>query len=288
MFGTEKFALYTLLNNYAGTGMLAFLRSGSSNNVPKTLADLIASSRAVVDMKYMAQTSDSDNNFQRRFSRARGMLPFGGYGAPRTVSVAGVPTKIYAVYPEYTRITNLVGSSKAANLIVAQGALGIELQALTTAWAVGEMVEYDFGRTLKFRSIYALAISGFDALYQDIATGVWTPIVLNTGMTEGLDFSARKIRLVCKSAGQNNVFQFYAEQGTAFTQTPITHAVLVPSTIATSSYITVLSAVDDEYLGMVLDINTDFVLDITQTGKYGHPNISDITIPFIASVGETI
>ncbi|QZE59322.1 hypothetical protein MPK66_gp078 [Erwinia phage pEa_SNUABM_2] len=293
MLVSEKSALYQLLQT-AGTtanthGFMAFFRNGNSNNVPKSFLDLVATSRCVVEYKYQQQTQDPNNTYCRVFSRGRSMMPIGGYGQGRTcydaVNKRNIQT--YAVYPEYSRFNLTAGISKSPQQIMAMvGAASEIANEIGSGWSGDDYVEYDYGRTLRFRSFFVPSIAGINAgnvrfEYQDPTTLVWTRIVVVAGMNDGFDIVARKLRLITNGTATNSDMYFtpYVERGSEFVVAALTHIVLVPLTLANpSSTQAYLSQVQEDYYGIVLDIGTDLTVSTPSIGQYGQMAVPDLTI----------
>lgn len=293
MLVSEKSALYQLLQ-VAGvsantSGFMAFFRNGSSSNVPKSFLDLVATSRCAVEYKYQQQTTDANNTLCRVFSRGRSMMPIGGYGQGRmcfdAVNQRSVQT--YAVYPEYSRFNLTTGVSKTPQQIMAMvGAASEVVNEIGSGWSADDYVEYDYGRTLRFRSFFVPSVAGINFgnvrfEYQDPTTLVWTRIPVVAGTNDGLDIVARKLRLIMNGTSSTSDMYFtpYAERGSEFVQAALTHVVLVPLTQAnpsgTQAY---LSQVQDDYYGMVLDIGTDLTVSTPSIGQYGQMAVPDLTI----------
>ncbi|AWY08357.1 hypothetical protein HOT49_gp080 [Erwinia phage vB_EamM_Alexandra] len=293
MLVSEKVALYQLLQTVGTTanthGFAAFFRNGSSNNVPKSFLDLVATSRCAIEYKYQQQTADPNNTLCRVFSRGRSLMPIGGYGQGRTVfdKTTQKNVQTVAVYPEYSRLTLTPGVSKSPQQIMAMVSAGAEINpSVAGTWSANDALEYDYGRTLRFRSLFIPTIAGINAgnvrlEYQDPTTLVWTRIVVVAGMNDGLDFVARKLRLTMNgtAASDNMIFTPYAERGSDFVVAALSHVVLVPLTQAyaasTQSY---MSQLQEDYFGIVLDIGTDLVPGTASIGQFGQMAVPDLTI----------
>lgn len=293
MITSEKQALYQLLQTVGATanasGWAAFFRNGSSNNVPKTFVDLVASSRAAVELKYQAQVADPNGILCRQFSRVRSLMPIGGYGQGRVTfdPVTKQAVQTYAVYPEYSRYTPSAGWSKTPQQVMANlAACSDVVVGIAPNYDSGDTVEYDYGRTLRFRSFFVpnaatINVGNIRLEYQDPTTLVWTRITVTTGMNEGLDIVARKLRLSMNGTSSTNQLTFvpYAEKASDFVVAAFTHAVLVPLTNAVpTSTATYLGATQDDYYGLVLDVGTDITLGTPSIGQYGTMAVSDFTI----------
>lgn len=286
MLISEKAAMAQLLIAVVGTsGFAVFMRSGSSANVPRSLMDMIATSRAAFEYKYSAQAANPNGLRVQQFTRGRSLLPTGGYGQKRTVLIDGIPTVTCVAYPEYSRLTPMVGHTKTVQTLLAQNQAAYDVTSNTPTWNVGEVVEYDFGRSLRFRSVFASSAAAwssayFSLTYLDPNTGLWVPFTLTAILTDGLDFTTRKIRVTGKAALAEFVsYQFYAEPGVAFAQVPLTHAVLVPLNMTPAiagAYFN--TAQQDDYLGLVVDIGTEMRLDAAQTGRYVNISAADLSI----------
>ena len=293
MLVSEKSALYQLVQT-AGTtanthGFMAFFRNGNSNNVPKSFLDLVATSRCAVEYLYQQQTTDVNNTICRVFSRGRSVMPIGGYGQGRMYYDITTNRNIqtYAVYPEYSRFNLTTGISRSPQQIMAMvGAASDILNTIGSSWSADDSVEYDYGRTLRFRSFFIASVAGINLgnvrfEYQDPTTLVWTRIAVSVGMNEGFDIVARKLRLSMNGTSTVNDMYFtpYAERGSEFVVAALTHIVLVPLTLAnptsTQAY---LSQVQDDYYGMVLDIGTDLTVSTPSIGQYGQMAVPDLTI----------
>ncbi|QZE59991.1 hypothetical protein pEaSNUABM35_00074 [Erwinia phage pEa_SNUABM_35] len=293
MLVSEKSALYQLLQTVGTTanthGFMAFFRNGSSSNVPKSFLDLVATSRCAVEYKFQQQTTDANNTFCRVFSRGRSMMPIGGYGQGRTYFDPVTKTNIqtFAVYPEYSRFTLTANINKSPQQIMAMvGACSDIANDIGSGWSVDDMVEYDYGRTLRFRSFFVPSVSGINAgnvrlEYQDPTTLVWTRITVVAGMNAGLDIVARKLRLRMNGTASTSDMYFtpYAEKGSDFVSASLTHVVLVPLTqpnpSTTQSY---LSQTQEDYYGLVLDVGADLTIGTTNIGQYGQMAVPDLTI----------
>lgn len=269
---------------------MAFFRTGSSTNVPKAFADMLATSRAAAEYRYVTQVTESSGLLGRQYTRGRGILPIGGYGAARTSPANNVelPTT-YAVYPEFSRLVSPTAvPNKTPQQACAVVACAMDFTAdIATPWIVGDYVEYDYGRTLRFRSILSnvasLPTSALSLSYLNPTTGLWVALTLTAGMNEGLDFTARKLRVLCNTASSANPFTFffvpYVEKGTAFAQAAFTHVVLVPLTTALPGISTYLFNQPDDYYGLVLDVGTDITLGVPTTGMYSQMCVPDIRLP---------
>ena len=291
MLVSEKQALYQLLQTVGTTanssGWAAFFRNGSSNNVPKAFTDLVASSRAAVELKYQTQTADTNGILCRQYSKARSLMPIGGYGQGRvafdTTTKQSVQT--YAVFPEYSRYVPSIGWSKSPQQVMANVCSCSDIALpVAQSWDANDTMEYDYGRTLRFRS-FMIATNGINAgnvrlEYQDPTTLVWTRIVVVLGMNE-VDITARKLRINMNGTSSVNQIMFtpYAEKGSDFVVAAFTHAVLVPLTpqvpTAAQPY---LGTGAEDYYGLVLDVGTDIVLGTSSIGQYGLLAVSDFTI----------
>jgi len=289
MLISEKAAMAQFLavvGTTVGTsGFAAFVRTGSSASIPKTLMDLVATSRAAFEYKYQGQIANSNGLRVSQYTKGRSLLPLGGYGCKRTVNINGTPTVTCVAYPEFSRLTPMVGHTKTLQALLAQNQAAYDVTSNTPTWNFGEVVEYDFGRSLRFRSIFASSATAwsssyFGLSYLDSATGTWLPITLTALLTDGLDFTARKIRITCKAAVSEFVsYQFYVEPGAAITPVPLTHVVLVPLLTTIASAGTYLSTVTDDYLGIVVDTALNEIrLDTAHTGRYVNISASDVSI----------
>ena len=292
MITSEKQALYQLLQTVGtsanASGWAAFFRNGNSNSIPKSFVDLVASSRAAVELKYQAQVADSNGILCRQFSRVRSLMPIGGYGQGRVTfdPVTKQAVQTYAVYPEYSRYTPTAGWSKTPQQVLANiAACSDVVVGIAPNYDANDTVEYDYGRTLRFRSFFIPSASinagNIRLEYQDPTTLVWTRITVATGMNDGLDIVARKLRISMNGSTTTNQLTFvpYAEKASDFVVAAFTHAVLVPLTGAlptiTASY---LSQLQEDYYGLVLDVGTDIVLGTPSIGQYGTMAVSDFTI----------
>lgn len=294
MLVSEKQALYQLLQT-AGTtanssGWAAFFRNGSSSSVPKAFTDLVASSRAAVELKYQTQTADANGILCRQYSKVRSLMPISGYGQGRVTidPTTKQPVQTYAVFPEYSRYMPSVGAnwSKTPQQVMSNiSACSDVALPIAQSWDSNDMVEYDYGRTLRFRSIFIPNASIFNSgntrlEYQDPTTLVWTRIVVSSGMNE-LDITARKLRISMNGTSTVSQLMFtpYAEKGSDFVTAAFTHVVLVPLTqqvpTAAQPY---LGAGSEDYYGLVLDVGTDIVLGTSASGQYGLMAVSDFTV----------
>ena len=290
MLVSEKQALYQLLQTVgtsASSGWAAFFRNGSSNNVPKAFTDLVASSRAAVELKYQTQVADANGILCRQYSKIRSLMPIGGYGQGRvafdTTTKQSVQT--YAVFPEYSRYTPSIGWSKTPQQIMANVCSCSDITLpVAQSWDANDMMEYDYGRTLRFRS-FMIATNGINTgnirlEYQDPTTLVWTRIVVVLGLNE-VDITARKLRINMNGTSSTSQIMFvpYAEKSSDFVVAAFTHAVLVPLTPSIpSSTQPYLGASAEDYYGLVLDVGTDIVLGTPSIGQYGLMATSDFTI----------
>lgn len=293
MLVSEKSALYQLLQTVGATtntsGWAAFFRNGSSSNVPKSFLDLVATSRCAVEYKYQAQVADPNGTLCRQFSRGRSLSPIGGYGAGRVTfdPTTKQPIQTYAVFPEYSRFTLTAGVSKSPQQIMAMVASCSDVTfGAAAGWSASDSVEYDYGRTLRFRSFFVPGASAINTgnirlEYQDPTTLVWTRITVVVGMNDGLDIVARKLRLTMNGTTSTVDLTFtpYAEKGSDFVTAALTHVVLVPLTNAnpstTQAY---LSQTIEDYYGLVLDVGTDLTLGTPSIGQYGLMALPDLTI----------
>lgn len=293
MITSEKQALYQLLQTVGtsanSSGWAAFFRTGSSNSVPKSFVDLVASSRAAVELKYQTQVADANGILCRQFSRVRSLMPIGGYGHGRMIfdPVTKQAVQTYAVYPEYSRYIPQAGWSKTPQQVLANVAACSD-----TAVGVGpsldsnDIVEYDYGRTLRFRSIFVpiagvINTGNIRLEYQDPTTLVWTRITVVSGMNDGLDIVARKLRLSMNGTASTNQLMFtpYAEKASDFVVAAFTHVVLVPLTLAVPTGVAAyMGSVPEDYYGMVLDVGADITLGTSSIGQYGTMAVSDLTI----------
>lgn len=290
MLVSEKQALYQLLQTVGTTGSsgwAAFFRNGSSNNVPKAFTDLVASSRAAVELKYQTQTADANGILCRQYSKARSLMPIGGYGQGRVAfdPVAKQSVQTYAVFPEYSRYTPSVGWSKTPQQVMANVCSCSDITLpIAQSWDANDMMEYDYGRTLRFRS-FMIATNGINAgnvrlEYQDPTTLVWTRIVVVLGLNE-VDITARKLRINMNGTSSTSQIMFvpYAEKSSDFVVAAFTHAVLVPLLPSVPSTTQpYLGAGPEDYYGLVLDVGTDIVLGTPSIGQYGTLAVSDFTI----------
>lgn len=293
MLLTERSAMLQLLGTVGTTvnssGFAVFFRNGSSSNVPKALVDLIASSRAVVEYKFVGNPLEANGQYDYQYTRVRSLLPVGGYGMKRTVPLDGVQKDLYAVYPEYTRFTPVTqAQNKTPQQILAQCAACQDVVGgIAPAWTTGDIVEYDFGRTLRFRQVWSsstAAANSFDVLAQDLTTGDWNKVTMSAGtMALGLDVTARRIRIVAKTTTSEFVYYtFFAERGSEFVEAAITHAVLVPLTVGvpngSASY---LIQVPDDYYGLVADIGTDLTVNLAKIGQFSTVCGPDLNIRLV-------
>lgn len=303
MITSEKQALYQLLQTVGASanasGWAAFFRNGNSNNIPKSFVDLIASSRAAVELKYQTQVTDPNGIMCRQFSRARSLMPIGGYGQGRITfdPVTKQSVQTYAVYPEYSRYTPTAGWSKTPQQVLANiAACSDVVVGVGASYDTGDTVEYDYSRTLRFRSFFipnaaTINTGNIRLEYQDPTTLVWTRITVVTGMNDGLDIVARKLRLSMNGTSTSSQLTFvpYAEKASDFVVAAFTHAVLVPLTGAvptiTASY---LSQQQEDYYGLVLDVGTDIVLGTPSIGQYGTMAVSDFTIRIVDNFVEGV
>lgn len=288
MLISEKVALYQFLQTVGTTantsGFVAFFRNGSSASIPRTLMDLIASSRCAVEYKYQTQAVDANGLYARQFSRVSSLLPIGGYGPKRTQLIAGQSVDTFAVYPEYSRLTPAIGTNNTPQQVCAQLSAAFDYSApIAPSWTAGDVVEYDYGRSLRIRSILCSSSLIYNTGYFDIsylnASNVWTSITgLALGITDGLDIQARKIRITCKAAtSAYQSFTVYAEKSSDYVAAALTHAVLVPINIAMPSGAnTYLGNVADDYYGMVLDVGTDINIGVPQIGKFAQQAVPDL------------
>lgn len=293
MLVSEKQALVQLLQTVGTSantsGWAAFFRNGSSNNVPKTLVDLVASSRAAAEIKYQTQVADANGILCRQYSKGRSLMPIGGYGQGRvTIDPATKqPVQTYAVFPEYSRYTPSAGWNKTPQQVLANVAACSDVTVgISPSWDANDTVEYDYGRTLRFRSFFIPNANVINAgnirlEYQDPTTLVWTRITVTTGMNDGLNILARKLRLSMNGSSTTNQLSFtpYVEKGSDFVVAALTHVVLVPLTggvpNTTQAY---LGAASEDYFGLVLDVGTDITLSTPSIGEYGQMAVSDLTI----------
>lgn len=291
MLVSEKQALYQLLQT-AGTstnisGWAAFFRNGSSANTPRSFLDLVATSRCAVELKYQTQVTDPNGILCRQFSRGRSLMPIGGYGQGRVTfdQTTNQSVQTYAVYPEYSRYTPSAGWSKTPQQVLANIAGATDtVGAVTPSYDANDIVEYDYGRTLRFRSFFipSSAINtGYIRLeYQEPTTSVWTRIPVVVGMNDGLNILARKLRISMNGTATISFIPFtpYAEKASDFVVAAFTHAVLVPLTVAvptgSQAY---LSQVQDDYYGLVVDVGSDIDIGISSIGQYGLMPVSDMT-----------
>lgn len=271
------FSMLLATNGYTAnsTGFAVFFRNGSSNNVPKSFLDLLATSRAAVEYKFTQSKTEANGQWVREYMRVRSLLPCGGYGAGRTLLRNGAKLQTYAVYPEYTRFTPAPGTFlyKTPKEILSQAACAFDNSSGTSIpWTLGDSVEYDFGRTLHFTNILCGTVnsSAYGKVeYQNISTGVWTTVSTVNGIID-TDFTARRIRYTCISAITAFLpLMFYAEKGTAFVEAAFTHAVAVPLTLQIPQIGSYLTGIPDDYAGIVLDVGTDINPVPAKTGKYG-------------------
>ena len=290
MLVSEKQALYQLLQTVgtsATSGWAAFFRNGSSSNVPKAFTDLVASSRAAVEMKYQTQTADANGILCRQYSKVRSLMPIGGYGQGRVAfdPVAKQSVQTYAVFPEYSRYTPSIGWSKTPQQVMANVCSCSDITLpIAQSWDANDMLEYDYGRTLRFRS-FMIATNGINTgnirlEYQDPTTLVWTRIVVALGLNE-VDITARKLRINMNGTSSVTQIMFvpYAEKSSDFVVAAFTHAVLVPLIPSIpSSTQPYLGAGSEDYYGLVLDVGTDIVLGTPSIGQYGTLAVSDFTI----------
>lgn len=292
MLISEKLPIFQLLQQVGQTGssgFLAFFRNGSSANVPRTFADLVATSRAAVDYKYVTQTTEANGLYTRLFTRGRSLMGFGGYGQGRTVydpmSKQNIPT--VSVYPEYTRPICAAGTNKTPAVIAAMAGAPTEITTgYSSSWSIGDVLECDYGRTLRMRSLFlgTDVLGGtayFDMMYQDTTTLEWVRINnLVGGINDGLDITFRRLRLVSRSNRTEYLnFVPYVERGTEFVQSAITHVVLVPNNIAVpSGSAAYLSQIIDDYFGLVLDVGTDITIGVSATGKFDQMYVPDLVI----------
>lgn len=279
MLISERMAFSMLLavNGYTAntSGFAVFFRNGSSNNVPKSFLDLVATSRAAVEYKFTQSKTEANGQYVREYMRVRSLLPCGGYGAGRTVLRNGVKMQTYAVYPEYTRFTPAPGTVlyKTPKDILSQAASAFDNSGGSSpSWTLGDSVEYDFGRTLHFTNIlcgtvYSSAYGKIE--YQNVSTGTWTTVATVNGIID-TNFTARRIRYTCTSAISAFLpLVFYAEKGTPFVEAVFTHAVAVPLTQYVPQQNAYINGGQDDYQGIVLDIGTDINPVPNKTGKYG-------------------
>ncbi|QZE57290.1 hypothetical protein MPK71_gp081 [Erwinia phage pEa_SNUABM_1] len=293
MITSEKQALYQLLQTVGTSantsGWAAFFRNGNSNSVPKAFVDLVASSRAAVELKYQTQVADANGILCRQFSRVRSLMPIGGYGQGRVTfdPLTKQAVQTYAVYPEYSRYTPQAGWSKTPQQVLANVAACSDVTTgITPSWDANDTVEYDYGRTLRFRSFFVpnasiLNVGNIRLEYQDPTTLVWTRIVVVSGMNDGLDIVARKLRLSMNGTSTTNQLLFtpYAEKASDFVVAAFTHVVLVPLTLAVPTGVaTYMGSVPEDYYGIVLDVGTDITLGTSSIGQYGTMAVSDFTI----------
>ena len=293
MLVSEKSALYQLLQTAGVTanthGFMAFFRNGNSSSVPKSFLDLVATSRCAVEYLYQQQTTDTNNTLCRVFSRGRSMMPIGGYGQGRMYYDITTNRSIqtYAVYPEYSRFNLTTGVSKSPQQIMAMVSAASDiLNTIGSGWSADDSVEYDYGRTLRFRSFFVPSVVGINLgnvrfEYQDPTTLVWTRIAVVAGMNEGFDIVARKLRLSMNGTATTNDMYFtpYAERGSEFVVAALSHVVLVPLTLANpATSQAYLSQVQDDYYGIVLDIGTDLTVSTPSIGQYGQMAVPDLTI----------
>ncbi|QZE56953.1 hypothetical protein MPK67_gp080 [Erwinia phage pEa_SNUABM_32] len=302
MLVSEKQALYQLLQT-AGTttnssGWAAFFRNGSSANVPKSLTDLIATSRCAIELKYQNQTADANGILCRLYSRVRSLMPIGGYGQGRMAFDATNKQAVatFAVYPEYSRYIPSPGWSKTPQQVLANLAACSDITTgVAPSYDANDIVEYDYGRTLRFRSFFVpnatpINTGNIRLEYQDPTTLVWTRITVVTGIND-VDITARKLRLSMNGTSTNNQLAFtpYAERASDFVTAAFTHVVLVPLTLSipsgTAQY---LSQVQDDYYGLVLDVGTDLVLGVSSIGQYGQMATSDFTVRIVDNILEGV
>lgn len=291
MLVSEKQALYQLLQTAGATtnvsGWAAFFRNGSSANTPRSFLDLVATSRCAVELKYQTQVTDPNGILCRQFSRGRSLMPIGGYGQGRVIfdPTTNQSVQTYAVYPEYSRYTPSAGWYKTPQQVLANIAGATDnVGAVTPSYDANDIVEYDYGRTLRFRSFFipSTAINtGYIRLeYQEPTTLVWTRIPVVVGMNDGLNILARKLRISMNGTASTSFIPFtpYAEKASDFVVAAFTHAVLVPLTLAipTSSQ-AYLAQVQDDYYGLVVDVGTDIDIGIPSIGQYGLMPVSDMT-----------
>lgn len=304
MLVSEKTALYQLLQTTGTTantnGFAAFFRTGNSDNVPKTFADLVATSRGAAEYKYQQQLTAANGLYSRVFSRGRTLMPMAGYGQGRVMfdptSKQNIQT--YAVFPEYTRYNMQAGQSRTPQQVLANVQCCSDITGLTIAqpsWAASDSAEFDYGRTLRFRSIFLptinINVGNIRLEYQDPTTLVWTRIVAVQGFNDGLNIVARKLRITLNGTTTLSELAFtpYVERGTEFVVAPFTHVVLVPLTLAnpttTASY---LSQTVEDYYGIVLDVGTDIKLGTPAIGKYGLMALPDLSIPIADNFVEGV
>lgn len=291
MLVSEKQALYQLLQT-AGTstnisGWAAFFRNGSSANPPRSFLDLVATSRCAVELKYQTQVTDPNGILCRQFSRGRSLMPIGGYGQGRVTfdQTTKQSVQTYAVYPEYSRYIPSAGWSKTPQQVLANIAGATDnVGAVTASYDANDIVEYDYGRTLRFRSFFvpssAITSGNIRLEYQEPTTLVWTRIPLLVGLNDGLNILARKLRINMNGTSTTNFIPFtpYAEKASDFVVAAFTHAVLVPllTAVPTGSQ-AYLSQAQDDYYGLVVDVGTDIKVGVPSIGQYGLMSVSDMT-----------
>lgn len=302
MLISERQALYKFLASVGGSqntsGWAAILRTGDSKNVPIRIVDLLASSCGAIELKYLAQNADANRIYNRVYYSSRTMVPIAGYGQKRTVFTGDSQIDTYAVYPEFYKVQTVRTLARTPQQLIGQmGAASAQPLANgtdTVSWQSGDIIEYDYGRTLTVRSIYiGLLNAGMALEYQDVSTLEWkaAPIGSITRFTDGLNFKARRFRMRCTGANSNySNFCIFAERGAEFTQNPITHAVLVPLTNlvpnTTDGYI---GPQDGDYFGLVLDVGQDIILSHTSTGQYtGTITANTVAIPFADNFVESL
>lgn len=303
MLVSEKQALFQLLA-VVGTspnvsGWAVFFRNGSSNNVPRSFVDLVATSRCAVEYKYQTQVAESSGNLVRQFTRGRSLTPIGGYGQGRVVldPVTKQNIQTYAVFPEYCRYTPTPGWNKTPQQVLANVSAASDVtQSALPSWDANDTMEYDYGRTLRFRSFFIpnaanINVGNIRLEYQDPTTLVWTRIVVVSGPNDNIDITARKLRISMNGGGSGAQILFtpYAERGSEFVVATLTHAVLVPLTVAIPSGVQAyLNQVPDDYYGLVLDLGTDLVAGTTNIGQYGQMAVPDLTIRFVDNFLEGV
>lgn len=300
MLVSEKVALYQFLQTVGtsanSSGFAAFFRNGSSASIPRTLMDLIASSRCAVEYKFQSQGTEANGLLTRQFSRGRSMLPIGGYGQKRTQFIAGASVDTFAVYPEYSRLTPAIGTNNTPQQVCAQLSAAFDFtNPVAPSWAVGDVVEYDYGRSLHIRGMMInvaqiASTSWFDVSYLN-SSNVWTSITgLAQGMNDGLDITARRIRITCKTATTAyQSFTLYAERSSEYVSAALTHVVLVPLLLAMPSGANnYLGNVADDYYGLVLDVPTDMTLGVPNIGKFTQQAVPDLSFRIADNFLESV
>lgn len=295
MISTGKQDLLTTLNSSGY--WYGFLRTGSSGNMPKTFEQLCRTSVGVARFD-RSVTINADKTQAMSIHHYDTQVKTGGYGEAMRVGTFDT----YYVVPEYAYMYPGSVNTRDTSFIVSGMSMASNTTNIYFVLSGGGYIEYDFGRPLHMRQIgwtspsYASIGTPPVVQYWDGTSWVTAPISLTLPVNSTqfpVDITAQKWRLYLASGTFNcyHTLQFWADRGTEFAKTPITHIALVPRYYALATGQSDDTYIDysvADYFSIIAEQGTDYWTDVIKTGSISAPNFSEMLVPIASIMTEVV